>query len=226
MVRGIGDGDIEGGDDRWGIGKRVLAVKPRRLFLHLYGPAQDDAQSQPRGHRNRPVSGEDIEGRARVLGPHRDRLLAAQVAQQGLNLVLELRLELQRIALAQGLAHRRRKAHRGAQPDIDPARVQRLQEVDLFRDKKRRVVEQHDACGAHANALRARRYVRGQHARLARWDARHPVVLGQEKPTKPQPLHMLRMLGYPIESARRPAVQNRKAHGHHCNHAPISNADY
>lgn len=75
-----------------------------------------------------------IGGRARILGPHRHRRLSAQVAQQGLDLVLELRLELQRIALAQRLAHWRRKAHRGAQPNIDPAGVQRLQEVNLFRD--------------------------------------------------------------------------------------------
>ncbi|MDK4311217.1 hypothetical protein QPX48_05335, partial [Corynebacterium accolens] len=32
----------EVGKELRGIGKRMLAVEPRRLFLHLYGPAQDD----------------------------------------------------------------------------------------------------------------------------------------------------------------------------------------
>ena len=70
-------------------------------------------------------------------------------------------------------------AGRAAEPEIDPAGVQRLQRAELLGDHQRRVVGQHDAAGADADRRRAPGHVADRHRGRRAGDAGHVVVLGQ-----------------------------------------------
>lgn len=59
--------------------------------------------------------------------------------------------------------------------------VERREEADVLRDDERRVIEHHDAAGADVDALRVRRDVGGKQRGLARGNAGHAVVLGEEE---------------------------------------------
>lgn len=149
---------------------------------------------------------QDVDRSARILRPHRHRLLAAQVAQQRFQLRLKALLHFSRVALAQRPPHRAGKANRGTNSNIDAPGIQSLEEVNLLRHQKRRMVQQHDAGRAHPNALRVRRHMRRQHTRLACRNSRHTVVLGHQKSPETKPLYVLRVLSHLVQRAGRPAV--------------------
>ncbi len=80
--------------------------------------------------------------------------------------------------------HRRRRIGAGgaAQPQVDAAGKQRRQRRELLGHLQRRVVGQHDAAGADADARGAAGDVADQHRGGGAGDARHVVVLGQPEP--------------------------------------------
>ena len=65
-----------------------------------------------------------------------------------------------------------------AQAQVDAAGVQRGQRTELFGHHQRGVVGQHDAAGAHADALRAARDVADQHRSGRTRHTVHVVMLG------------------------------------------------
>jgi hypothetical protein len=83
----------------------------------------------------------------------------------------------------QGAPQRRGRRRVGprcaSQSQIDPPREQRFERAELLGHLQRRVVGQHDAAGADADARRAAADVRQEHRRRRTGDARHVVVLGQ-----------------------------------------------
>ena len=68
------------------------------------------------------------------------------------------------------------RSRRAAEAEIDPARMQRRERAELLGDDQRRVVGQHDAAGADADALRALRGIGQRHRRRGAGDAGHVVV--------------------------------------------------
>ena len=111
-------------------------------------------------------------------GTHRlPRLRRLEIPEQLQHVVGE-RLGTVEIA-AQRARRRLVGAWRATEAEVDPARVQRGQRAELFGDLQRRVVGQHHAAGADADAARAARHVPDQHGGGGAGDARHVVVLGQ-----------------------------------------------
>ena len=71
---------------------------------------------------------------------------------------------------------------RAAEPEVDPARVQRRQRPELLGDHQRRVVGQHDPAGAEPDRLGVGGDVGDQHRRRRGGDRRDVVVLGVPDP--------------------------------------------
>ena len=67
---------------------------------------------------------------------------------------------------------------RPAQTQVDPAGVQLLKHPELLDDRERRVIGQHYATGADAQARGSGSYVRDQDRRRGAGQPRHVVVLG------------------------------------------------
>jgi hypothetical protein len=95
----------------------------------------------------------------------------------------ELTGEVLRAEAGRRPAQRRRRhlvgPGRPADAEVDPARVERLEERELLGDDERRVVRQHDAAGADADPRGPRRDVGDEHRRARARDRGHPVVLGE-----------------------------------------------
>ena len=96
------------------------------------------------------------------------RQRAAREAEELLQLLRKL-LGVERMHRARG---DRIGARRAADAEVDAARVQRLERVKRLGDAQRRMVRQHDAARADANARRRRRDVLDQD--LGRRAARCP----------------------------------------------------
>jgi hypothetical protein len=79
-----------------------------------------------------------------------------------------------------------------AQPQVDPARVHRLERAELLGDDQRRVVGQHDPSSAEPDGRRLRADVRDQHTGRGGGDVLHVVVLGVPAPEEAV---LLRALG-------------------------------
>jgi hypothetical protein len=69
-------------------------------------------------------------------------------------------------------------ARRAADAEIDAARKQRLQGVEAFRHRERRMVGQHDATGADADARRRRRDLADHDVRRRTRHRRQAMMLG------------------------------------------------
>ncbi len=92
---------------------------------------------------------------------------------------------------------------RGApDPEVDPARVKRLQHPELLGDHQRRVVGQHHAAGADPHPLGPRRQGRRQDRRRGARDPGDVVVLGDPVAVIAEPLGRLAR-GRPSWSAPR-----------------------
>ena len=87
-----------------------------------------------------------------------------------------------------GAEHARAAAERGggdrigagrpADPEVDAARMQRLEHAELLGHGQRGVVGQHEPARTEADGVGDRREVREQHRRRRAGDPRHVVVLG------------------------------------------------
>ena len=64
------------------------------------------------------------------------------------------------------------------EPEVDAARVERLQRSELLGDHERRMVRQHDPAGPDPDRRRARREIAGHDGRRSARDRLHVVVLG------------------------------------------------
>ena len=74
------------------------------------------------------------------------------------------------------------RAGRAAQAQVDPVGEQGLQRAELFGHDQRRVIGQHDAARADADALRPRRHMADDDGGRGAGDAGHVVVFGQPEP--------------------------------------------
>jgi hypothetical protein len=90
-------------------------------------------------------------------------------------------------------AHRERiGARRAPEPEVDAARVDRLERADLLGDDEWRVVGQHDAARAHADRRGVGRDVAHEHDRRRARDALEVVVLGDPVAVIAEPLRVPR----------------------------------
>ena len=83
-------------------------------------------------------------------------------------------------------------ARRTPHPEVDPARVQRLQRPELLGDHERRVIRQHHATRADTNRLRSLCDVGDHHGRRRTRDSAQVVVLGDPVTAEAESLRLLR----------------------------------
>jgi para-nitrobenzyl esterase len=103
----------------------------------------------------------------------------AVAGQVGLQLADVLRERLGRLRVAaQRVGSVPVGAGGPAEPEVDAARVHRLEGAELLRDHQRGMVGQHDPAGTEPDRRRVRADVRDQHAGGGRRDGRHVVMLG------------------------------------------------
>ncbi len=111
-------------------------------------------------------------------------------------------------ALVRMAAERRggRRIGAGCPPDaeVDAARMERLEQCELFRDAERRMVGQHDTARAHPDPLGRGGDVGGEHAGCRRGDGGHVVVFGHPEAPEAEPV------GVPGEPG---GVRQREARG-------------
>ena len=187
-LRGVCDGDVRV-HDQVGLGRR----RTRAEVPEVGGQPPLIAQDRSAGHhgqsefrcQGQPApDGEQEHGRWRDAGFGGDLCLPAQILPDP--------LDLERIVvLVQGgpperAPDRGGEAQRPAQTQVDPARVQRLQQQRLLGDHQRVVVGHHDPAGAQADAVGAGADGREQHGGGGAGDARDRVVLGGPEPVEAQ----------------------------------------
>ena len=87
------------------------------------------------------------------------------------------------------------RSRRAAQPQIDPARKQRVERAELLGDHQRRVIGEHDAPGPDPDAAGRRGDVPDHHRGRGAGDARHAVMLGHPVAGESQCLGMAGEIG-------------------------------
>jgi hypothetical protein len=135
--------------------------------------------------------------------------------------LLELLLE----ELGRRAAQRQRGAHvgtrRATEAEVDPVGMQRLEHAEALGDRQRRVVGQHHAARADADALGVRGDVRDQRLGRRRRDGRDVVVLGHPEAPEAQRLGPARErgrsrqgVGSALTGADRREIEDRKRSAH------------
>ena len=141
-------------------GREPLAIDRDRLDAAAAGAkcdANENGKPKRRGDlRAEQARAEDPDRHAQARRPER-RAPAARVARRGRSRSLPSRRAGNSSGLACSVRRKRERrgvigAGRAAQPEIDAAGKQRCQRAELLRHLQRRVVRQHDAAGADANA--------------------------------------------------------------------------
>ena len=117
-------------------------------------------------------------------------------------------------------------AGRAADPEVDAARVQRLEHPELLGDHERLVVRQHHAARADAERGGRARQVGDQHRRRRAGDAGHVVVLGNPVAQVAEPLdvagevdRVAQRLADGRSGRDRREIENRDAGGAGTDHA-------
>ena len=162
-----------------------------------------------------------LRGRAHAAERMLRRQVAGQVAVQ-VHQLLGVVLDAQR---ARPVRQRPRgatvAARRAPHPQVDAARVHRLDHVERLGHLERAVVAQHHPARPDPDALRARRDLRDHHLRRRAGQRRRVVVLGQPVALVAQPVRQLRQgEGLPDRlravAARhdRDLVQDAQSHAH------------
>jgi hypothetical protein len=183
------------GEQLGGLKERAVELERRHGEVRVEVVGEDERQAEGGGDP-RPAVGraEHPQLGHRVLACDRAHgaVTAAEMAAQLGELLLEI--------VRRGAAQRHRRAlvgpRRAAQAEVDPPGMQRLEHAEALGDRQRRVVWQHHAARADADALRVRREVRDQDLRGRRGHRRDVVVLGDPEAPEAQ------LLGVAGESCR------------------------
>ena len=122
------------------------------------------------GQRPAARPGHDV---AHIGGKALDRLIAQRIERMG---------------------HAPVTARCAAEAEIDATGRERLDHGELLGHFQRRIVGQHDACRAHANALRLHRNRSDENLRRGAHDGLRAVMLAHPEAVVAQPLAMLRHL--------------------------------
>ena len=192
LVVGVGGDDVHA---QHHVGPGQLRRRPEPAAIDLQRVEQHrrrevrrerERQAEPGGHlRAERARAEDPDRHVVPgAGDRADPLPGHRLAEEGHHLehvVGEgVRIRVERAAQR----HRRRRIGAGgaAQPQVDAAGKQRRQRRELLGHLQRRVIGQHDAAGADADARGPAGDVADQHRGGGAGDARHVVVLGQPEP--------------------------------------------
>ncbi len=193
--RGHRDG---AGDDDVGLPAPLGGAEPGAVAVDAAAHPVPVAQV-PDDHRQAGTGGD---GRSLAHGQHERRhgqpLRGTRVHARGRGApepaeqLGQLRVEVLRVVLvpAQRPAHAVGEAHRAAEPHVDPAGEERLQDAELLGDDQRPVVGQHHAPGAHADAVRGPGHGGGEDGRRRPGHAGHAVVLRHPEPVVAEPLRL------------------------------------
>ncbi len=185
--------EVEGGD---GVGGREVVGEGERQPERPGELGAESGGAQQPDHG--PVRGLHAAGDAALDGAG-DRVDAGVAVAAGEVVVQEpgqlrellrefVRPLVQPVGAAQRGGGRAVRAGGAAEAEVDPARREGFEGAELLGDDQGRVVGEHHAAGAEADAVRVRREVGQDDGRGGRRDTGHGVVLGHPEPLEPAPL--------------------------------------